>query len=167
MDILPFVNKWIHLTSMIAVLGSVFMMLLVVLPVLGGPDFSSSEQGRALFRRYGMITGILWLVLLATGFYNYLIVSPTVTKGYHMVLGMKIAAALLMFLIAVALSHPLPVLAPIQKHQGPGLVVLAVLGILIVGISAHLNLSRVSGTGIDPAKRRPPAAAPAPSPLQP
>lgn len=153
MDLVAFVNKWLHLLSIITVLGGTIVMCLSVLPAVQTEE-GPNETGRKVWRSFGIIMGIAWLVVLATGFFNLVLVSPHVNKGYHMIVGIKMALALLMFGLAMMVSHPLPALSGLQKNRNPILIVIIALGVLTVGLSANLNMSRVSGKGLDPKEPR-------------
>jgi Predicted integral membrane protein len=149
MDFVPFFNKWLHLLSIIGMLGGTAMAWLVLHPAL--KERADDPDAQAIWRRYGMLQGILWVIVLITGFYNYYIVTPTVTGSYHMFLGMKIMLAILMFVLAMLAAHPAPGLEKLTRNKGPWLAVILVMGIAAVGISAHLNMGRVSGKFKKPA----------------
>jgi putative copper export protein len=148
MELITFVNKWLHLLSIIATTGGVLTMLFVVIPALGPETEEPSDRAKAIFRRYGIVSGFLWLVVIITGFVNFFIVSPHASKGYHMYLGMKTVLALFMFGVAMYMGHP-------SKKPGAGrnrtqlLTILAILTVIVVGLSACLNISRINGSGID------------------
>lgn len=153
----PFVNKWLHLMSIIFVLGGVLYQRFVAVPALRTGGFSDTDWARSLARRWGAWSAILWLIILATGFINFHFVAAHVNSTYAAVLGMKILLALLMFFLAMAVSHPVPFLAGMHQQRNRVLTLLAFLGLIVVGISAYLNLSRINGTGL----RRPEPALPA------
>ncbi len=152
MELLSFLNKWLHLISIVGVLGSVLFMRFAVLQAFPGAALDESDAGKEIRRQYGMLTGILWLVVLVTGFLNYYLVSnsPTakVNGNYHMFVGMKIALVLIMFAIAMAMGHRNP-----QSDRPPNralwLNIIALLGVIVLGISAHLNIARVSGAAYE------------------
>jgi hypothetical protein len=143
MDFIPFLNKWLHLLSMIGMLGGTAIAWFVLHPAL--KDRMDDPDSRAIWRKYGMLQGILWVIVLATGFLNYYFLRATVVGTYHMLLGMKIMLALLMFILAMAAAHPAPGLEKWTKNKGPWLAVILLMGIVAVGISAHLNINRVNG----------------------
>src|SRR5438128_218817 len=101
MSTLAFFNKWLHLLSMISLLGGAIVMLCVVIPGIRGTEMESGEGGRQLHRRFGLLLAVSWAVVLATGFLNYVLVSPSVDKSYHMLLGMKIALAFVMLAVSM------------------------------------------------------------------
>jgi putative copper export protein len=140
-----FINKWLHLLSMIGVLGGIMFALLVLVPSLNG---TSEDVSKSLWKRFGISLAVLWMVVLATGFYNMILVSPSVNKEYQKLLGMKMGLAILMFILTMLMAHPMPALRKFVNNRRPWLLVLMLCGIIVVGISAHLNMSRVSGAGL-------------------
>ena len=160
MDFVPFLNKWLHLLSMIGMLGGTAFAWFVLHPALEGR--ADDPDARSIWRKYGMLQGILWLIVLITGFLNYYFLMTTVVGTYHMLLGMKIMLAILMFVLAMLAAHPAPGLEKWTKNKSPWLAVILLMGIVAVGISAHLNINRVNGKLIKPATAtaNPPEAPP-------
>ncbi len=146
MTFITFLSKWLHLISIIGVLGTAMCLRFVVVPTLREGD---SEAGERLYRMAGRFSGILWGIILLTGLFNTYRVSAEVNKAYHMALGGKIALALIMLGLYAVLSHPSPQFAAIQQNRAKWLSAILVLGVLIVGLSAHLNITRITGTGLD------------------
>ena len=141
------INKWVHLISMIGVLGSVMLVLIAILPVSSRSQYESAYN--EIWKRYGIFVAVLWGLVLLTGFYNLHLVSGTVTPEYQAKLGMKMAFAIFMFLLTVLSGHPIPALKRYTHNRKPWLFLILILGLVIVGISAELNISRVNGTGIN------------------
>src|SRR5437763_13325482 len=106
MDLVAFINKWLHLLSIVTVLGGAIVMALSVLPVIK-TDEADSDTARRIWRSFAILMGVAWLIVLATGFFNLVLVSPHVKKGYHMIVVMKIALALLMFCLAILIRYPI------------------------------------------------------------
>lgn len=157
MDVLKFLSKWLHLLSITGMLGSLLFSWLVLLPVMRRHAIEEDEPSRAMWRAYGITLGVLWMVILLTGFYNLFVISASVNKVYHTVLGAKIALALLMFGLSMALFHPAPAFAHFRRNRPQWMLTLVVLGAIVVGLSAHLNLSRLSGAALErPAAANPP-----------
>jgi hypothetical protein len=157
MVFVPFLVKWLHLLSMIGMLGGTAVAWFVLHPAL--KDRAEDPDARGIWRKYGILQGILWLIVLITGFLNYYFLMPTVVGTYHMLLGMKIMLALLMFVLAMLAAHPAPGLEKWTRNKGPFLAVILLMGVVAVGISAHLNINRVNGKLIKPLTG---AVAPAP-----
>jgi uncharacterized membrane protein len=159
-----FINKWLHLLSVIGTLGGLAFAWHVLRP--GSPEATSPDRAAGdaeadanpeMWKRFGMAVGILWIVVLLTGFYNYYKVSPTVVSRYHMFAGMKMGLAILMFVLTMLIAHPAPGMAAFRRNRGPLLVGILILGVIVVGLSAHLNLSRISGDYVKPAASAVPA----------
>ncbi|MGC8667266.1 MAG: hypothetical protein ACP5VE_04005 [Chthonomonadales bacterium] len=153
----PFLNKWLHLVSIIFVLGGVLYQRFVAIPALRTGAFSDTDWARSLARRWGVASALLWLIILVTGFVNFHFVAPHVNSTYAAVLGMKILLALVMFFLAMAVSHPMPFAGALHRQRNQVLVLLALLGVVVVGMSAYLNLSRINGTGLRREEPAPPS----------
>jgi hypothetical protein len=159
MDLLPFLNKWIHLASMAGVFGGILFAWLVLIPSEADARGAGNENAvRAMWKRFGMPFGVLWLLALVTGFINYGIVSGTVVGRYHMFLGMKMMLAILMFIASMLLAHPMPALERFTSERRPILLGLLTFGVIVLGISGFLNMSRVNGSLL----KKPAAAAESP-----
>lgn len=145
MALAAFLNKWLHLISIVGTLGGIIYAWAVLVPALRAQP-ADSDIVRALWRRTGIVMMGLWLIVLATGFLNYYIVTPTVTGTYHMEIGMKIVLVLFMLVVSTLLFHPLPAFSALRERRGPLLGLLVLVGIAILGISASLNIGRVNGS---------------------
>ena len=146
MTFITFLSKWLHLLSIIGVLGTAMFLRFVVVPAFREGE---SEAGERLFRLAGRFSGVMWGVILLTGLFNTYRISAEVNKAYHMALGGKIALALVMLGLSTVLSHPSPKFAGVKQNRAQWLTAILVLGVLIVGLSAHLNITRLTGTGLD------------------
>jgi uncharacterized membrane protein len=146
-DAIQFVNKWLHLLSIIGALGGIMFAWIVLRPGSGDAVAEESDEGAKLrWKRWGIAQAVLWVVVLVTGFANYVFVSPNVIGRYHMFAGMKMALALLMFVLVVVIGHPMPAMAKLVRSRAKWLTVLMVLGVIVVGISTYLNIGRVKRT---------------------
>ena len=142
--VLIIVARWLHLMSAVLALGVPIYMRFVLLPALQGVDESArTSVQEGLVRRWRIWVHVLIVVLLATGFYNYLVVArwradayPQELRGrYHMLVGIKIIIALAMFFIASALAGRTAALASIRANAKMWLNILIVLGLALVAIS--------------------------------
>ena len=136
--------RWVHIMSAALALGVPIYMRLVLLPALQSVDDTArTAMQEGLVRRWRIWVHVLIVELLATGFYNYLVVArwradtfPVDLRGrYHMLLGIKIIIALAMFFIASALAGRSAALASIRAKAGMWLNILIVLGLALVAIS--------------------------------
>jgi hypothetical protein len=149
--------KWVHLISIVTAVGLTLFQYLVLLPVLKRAQGVSEDIIKALQRRAGMIIGVAWVLIWVTGIYNLVVVIPTVKPNYHMVLGAKILLVLVLFFISTALSHPSLAFEGIQRNRARWVAFAAWLGILVIVLSATMNMMRLKGVAL----KELPAAAPA------
>ncbi len=149
--------KWVHLASIVTGVGLTLFQYLVLLPVLKRAQGVPEDFIKALQRRAGMVIGIAWVLIWVTGIYNLVVIVPTVKANYHMVLGAKILLVLVLFFISTALSHPSLAFEGIQRNRARWVAFAAWLGILIVMLSASMNMMRLKGVAL----KELPAAAPA------
>ncbi|HLK57634.1 MAG TPA: hypothetical protein VKU00_13800 [Chthonomonadaceae bacterium] len=147
MELVSFINKWLHLISIVGVLGGTAFAWLVMVPALRNEP-EESPLAKTLWKRFGLSLAILWVIVLLTGFINFGIVSPKVNAAYQGILGIKMMLAILMFVLSLLLAHPIPAMKQFMQNRSAWLVTLMVIGIAILGLSAHLNISRVNGSGL-------------------
>jgi putative copper export protein len=93
--------RWLHITSMMTLLGGMVFWRLV----LAGADDArnpATERLAAAFRPlvYAAVAG-----LVISGFINYL-TTPGHSKFYHMLLGIKLLLALHVFAAAILMVQP-------------------------------------------------------------
>lgn len=150
MDAIQFFNKWLHLLSIIGALGGIMFAWIVLRSDSASHD-APDDDALLRWKRWGVAQAVFWVVVLATGFANYVFVSPGVVGRYHMLIGMKMTLAILMFLVAMLLAHPLPAFGKLIKNKSSWLAVLITMGVVVVGISAYLNIGRVKRTLTKPA----------------
>jgi hypothetical protein len=126
--------RWLHITSVIAMLGGFIYARFVVAPVAA----SSEIAGRMAAQFRPMLYTTLATVLIS-GLYNYL-TKPSYPPHYHMVIGIKFLFALHIF--AAAVLYTLPQTAASKRmRQLTGLVIS---GLIVVLISADLRWMTMS-----------------------
>jgi putative copper export protein len=89
--------------------GGLFYLRMIVAPRLRASDAGASNDPWFAGRRgaWAMWVGIATLVLLATGFFNYFRIKNThepLATSYHMIAGIKILLALVVFVLAALIS---------------------------------------------------------------
>lgn len=140
--------KWVHLVSIVMAVGLTLFQYLVLHPVIRRFQGISEESLQALRRRAGIVTGIAWIFIWITGIYNLVVIIPTVKPNYHMVLGAKLLLVLVLFFISTALSHPALAFEGIQRNRARWVAIAAWLGIIVVVLSATMNMMRLKGVAL-------------------
>ena len=132
-DILTALMRWVHLSSVVTLLGGVLYARFVMTPASLGlsPDARTTldEAAAARFRPV-MFTAIAGLVL--SGIYNYLL-KPGHPVLYHMLFGIKMLLVLHVFSIAILVT------APKNSRRARQLFGAAISGLVIILISACLK----------------------------
>jgi uncharacterized membrane protein len=143
---LPIIARWLHILSATLAIGVPIYVRFVLMPAATVLDEESHGRLRdALAKRWRMIVHILIVVFLATGFYTYLVVArwekllPPLRTRYHMLIGIKILIALVMFTISSGLAGRSTLFAPMRQKAKFWLVVLVLLGLGVIGLSGVLR----------------------------
>ena len=122
--------RWVHITSVVTLIGSFIYARYVVAPViLLAPDIGAEMAKR--FR------GLLYLVMftaLGSGLYNYLS-KAVYPPHYHMWIGIKFLFVLHIF--AVSILYPMPGASEAKRSRW--LTGMIVSGLIVIGISAWLR----------------------------
>jgi uncharacterized membrane protein len=146
-DWLILAARWLHILSATLAVGVPIYVRFVLMPAANSTldEEHHSRLREALIKRWRMIVHVLIVVFLATGLYNYLVVarwkdmSSELKTRYHMLMGIKILIALVMFTISSALAGRSSLFAPLRQNAKLWLVVLILLGLGIIGISGVLR----------------------------
>ncbi len=139
-QIVSFLSKWIHLLAVIGTAGLIVFARMVMVPSLRQSDEEASSQlAVKIYRRFGILLGILWVILILSGISNLAIFWPSTPKTYHIILMVKIGLAAIMFIISMLITHPAPAFDRFRKNREGWLTVLVLLIVAVVGLSAYLN----------------------------
>src|SRR5690349_8389887 len=104
--------RWLHIVSATLAVGVPIYFRFVVMPALATlDDENRNRMSDALARRWKMFVHILIVVFLATGRYNFLGIArwrgpefdADAKRTYHMLFGIKLLIALVIFTISSAL----------------------------------------------------------------
>jgi uncharacterized membrane protein len=105
---LQFISRICHILGAIILVGGLFYIRFVVSPVDTPPGTAPVDQffgGRRA--NWAKWVGIATALLLITGLFNYIMVIKQYERmapSYHMIAGMKMLAAILVFLLAALLA---------------------------------------------------------------
>lgn len=146
MNIVDLISRWLHVGTAIVLLGGTAYIRFVLLPAAKELPEEAHQQLRELTRnRWKKFVHAGILLLLLTGFYNYFRAEPAdlFRKQYHMLVGMKILIALVLFFVASALVGRSAAFAKMRQNPQRALGFALLMGAIIIGISGYL---RVQGT---------------------
>jgi uncharacterized membrane protein len=154
MTFLPALIQWIHVGSVVLLIGGFFFLRVILLPsakVL--PDNQQPKLLEAAFRRFRVVIWSALLTILFSGVYNFIAFlrstgslsqdpATELTQDpstYILVLGVKLFIVFIIFTFGVLLTFPYPVFAPIQKRPAPWLNLTLILGLIVIFLSALLR----------------------------
>jgi uncharacterized membrane protein len=137
-DALNVIMRWLHITSVVVLIGGVLYARLVIAPVLRSlPAPEQDTLGDAVAARYSSLLYLAMLLLTGTGIYNMVM---NLGRGplYQSLLGIKLLLVLHVFAVGLLIVKPKN---PKRARLMTGVVIS---GITIIAISAvlrqlHLN----------------------------
>ena len=132
-EILTALMRWIHLSSVVTLIGGIFYARFVMTPAgqgLSSDARTALDEGAAGRFRPMVFTAIAGLVL--SGIYNFL-AKPGHSVVYHMLFGFKMLLALHVFSVAILVT------APKNPRRARQLFGAAISGLTIILISAYLK----------------------------
>jgi len=142
---LPLLMRWLHVFGAIFLLGGAFYLRAVLMPAAAeNLDGETHEKLRAgVMGRWRKILPILMVLLIFSGFYNYLYVTRFAHEGqgqYHMLFGVKFLLALAVFMLASMLAGRKSISQKLQQNANLWLGVTIALGVVIVMIGGYMKL---------------------------
>jgi len=137
-DALNVIMRWLHISSVVVLVGGVLYARLVIVPALVSlPTQDQETLGDAMAARYRSLLYLAMLFLLGTGIYNFVM---NLGRGplYQALLGIKLSLVLHVFAVGTLIVKPKNVK---RARQMTGLLIS---GLIIIAISAvlrqlHLN----------------------------
>ncbi len=154
MTFLPALIQWIHVGSVVLLIGGFFFLRVILLPAAKVlPENQQPKLVDTAFRRFRVVVWSALLTILFSGVYNFIAFlrstgsfSQDLPKEpvqdlstYILVLGIKIFIVFIIFTFGVLLTFPYPVFAPIQKRPAPWLNLTLILGLIVIFLSALLR----------------------------
>jgi len=136
-------SRVLHILSSIILLGGIFYLLAVVAPRVvaagGGGDADAWFNGnRGAWAKW---VGITTALLLATGLFNFVTIvrAHEIAVSYHMLGGLKILVALVIFFFAAILAGKTALAESFREKMPTWLKVTMLVGILIVIIGGVMR----------------------------
>jgi len=165
--ILAWFVRYVHIASAIGAIGAPFFVRLALLPAASQTLDDATHQAlrQKINARWSKVVYGLIALFLITGFYSFLIetrlpdtvaangmpvrgalitarwrdFSPEDRKLYHMIFGIKVLCALIIFFLASALAGRAKVFEPIRKNARVYLTVVLLLGGLVLVCATLLH----------------------------
>jgi uncharacterized membrane protein len=135
-DALNVIMRWLHITSVVVLIGGVLYARLVIAPALGSlPTEEQETLGDAMAARYRSLLFLAILFLAGTGIYN---VFLNLSRGalYMALLGVKLLLVLHVFAVGIL------VVKPKSEKRTRQMTGLAISGLIVIAISAVLRQLR-------------------------
>jgi len=160
--VVDILSRWVHVGTAIVILGGSVFMRFVLMPAAAQlPDEEHQALRERVMGRWRKFIMAGIMLLLLSGFYNYIAIAIPAHKGqqgpYHMLMGIKILLAFVVFFFASALAGRSKGLEPIRQNAGRWLAVTILLSAVVVAIAGYLKVA-VKGA---PPVEEPALAAPA------
>jgi uncharacterized membrane protein len=144
-------SRWIHVGAAIVLVGGSVFTKFVLMPAAKGLQESEHtalrERIMGRWRKFVM-AGIL--LLLLSGFYNYLVVSLPAHRGdgfYNGMMGVKILLAFVAFFLASVLTGRSPRFESLRADSGKWLGVLILVSATVVALAGVLKIAGTGQTG--------------------
>lgn len=136
-------SRWLHIVGAITAVGGAIFMRAIVMPSAKDMPADAAQAVRDAFRkRWSMVYGICILTLLATGFYNYLVVTAPQHRGqgaYNALIGLKVILAFAVFFVGSALAGRSPAFEGLRRNAPRWLIINVGLALIVVAIATVLK----------------------------
>jgi uncharacterized membrane protein len=139
-DLVRVLFRWMHIGSVIVLVGGAVFQRFFVMPAATSlPEAEHQALKDRVLARWRILVHVLITLILISGFYNLIKMAREVTSTWHMLIGVKILLALVVFFIASALVGRSKGLQPIRDQAFLWLGVNVALAAAIVMISGVLR----------------------------
>lgn len=141
--ILDVISRVTHVGTAIALIGGSLFIAAVLLPSLQRASETEATAIRtSIHGRWRWFVHIGILLFLLSGFYNYFRAIPQHDDDgiYHMLLGIKMLLALIVFFLAAALVGRSAALQRFRDRRATTLKILLTLAAIIVVISGYVKI---------------------------
>ena len=146
MEALDIVSRVVHVATAIVVLGGSIFMRFVLMPAATQlPEEEQQALRGHIMGRWKVVVMIGIVLFLASGFYNYLVVSLPEHRGdtlYNTLMGIKILLAFGIFFLASALTGRAAAFERIRQNAKLWLGITIMLGVLVVVIAGYLKVAQ-------------------------
>ena len=144
MEALDIVSRVVHVATAIVVLGGSIFTRFVLMPAATQlPEEEQQALRGRIMDTWRVVVMIGIVLFLASGFYNYLVVSLPEHRGdtlYNALMGIKILLAFGIFFLASALTGRAAAFERIRQNAKLWLGITILLGVLVVVIAGYLKV---------------------------
>jgi uncharacterized membrane protein len=145
MEILSILSRWTHVGTAIVLVGGTCFLRFVLAPAAAQlSDDQHAKLKELVLSRWKMFVHIGIGLFILSGFYNYLVVTRPQHQGdkaYHMLVGIKILLAFVVFFFAEALVGRSKAFEGMRKNAKRWQTVIILLAAIIVGISGYVKVA--------------------------
>jgi uncharacterized membrane protein len=142
-DVLSVIFRWMHITGAVIAIGGAVFAAFVLLPAVHPiPAEVRPSFHEAIRKGYARLVMIAIVLLVISGFYNYLRNEVSLHKGqpvYHAIMGVKILLAFIVFILASALTGKSRAFEKIRERRKRYLSINLLLGFIIIALGAILR----------------------------
>ena len=143
MNALALVLRWMHIVPAVVAGGATVFARIALIPALSTlPDAERLRVKDSIDRRWRVVVMACVTLLFVSGIANFVLYQAPVHKGqslYHALFGVKFVAAMIVFVLASALSGRSGAFAPIRANSRFWTGVAATLVLVILLISGVLR----------------------------
>jgi uncharacterized membrane protein len=132
--------QWVHVSAAVIGVGGMGFMVLVLLPSVSVlNDEQRSTILKSVLGRFRWVSWSVILLLIASGLYNVGLVWLVPWGPYWKLLSIKIALAMIIFLIVLCLTLPLGFLRVFRRRRQLWLSIAFGLAMAVILVSAYLR----------------------------
>ncbi|MCA9076346.1 MAG: hypothetical protein KDA93_15060 [Planctomycetaceae bacterium] len=145
MTLIDVFSRWAHIGAAIVLIGGSVFTRFVLMPAATGLQESEHDalRERIMGRWRKFVMGGI-LVLLVSGFYNYIMVAIPAHKGdglYHGLMGTKILLGIGAFFLASVLAGRSPRFEGLREQSAKWLGILILISAIVVAIGGFLKVA--------------------------
>ena len=144
MQEIQILSRWFHIGTVIILVGGTFFIRFILSPAASQlPDAEHAKLKELVMKKWKKFVHAGIGLLLLTGFYNFFVALPhhKGDKQYHMLLGIKILIAFVIFFFASALVGRSKSFDAMRQNAKTWQLVILVLAAVIIGISGYVKIA--------------------------
>lgn len=144
MNYLDLVLRWVHILSVIGLVGGTFFLHFVWLPSTSGMSSEERESSFASLRApWARIVMMTTMFLLVSGLWNavrFIVRYEFLSPGYHGLVLVKLILGFVLFFFAARISGRSAKAVQFRENIGKWLNVCTIISVLLVGTAGYMKL---------------------------